>query len=415
MGLPRHSPYLRLLRARRRLRSGIVQLLGAGAGAVAGLVLPLSGVGPSVDGRGLVEPLVTLGIGVVGVVSVVYSLLFGVIQWSAGAFSPRLGLFRDDPMVWRTFAFAIGVFVFCTVAAVTGADRHRVSVLVPCGAILGVLACVWLIRRVQARAFESIQLSSVLEEITTRGRRVIDHRYPPRGSASGRHVAPPEPSPSQRAVTWTGRAGVVQQLDLHRLVLAAARADAVVSYHVAVGETVHEGTTLATVHGGTLPDSVVRGAVVRGTERSFDQDPMFAFRLLADIALKSLSPAVNDPASAVEAIDATDGLLRRLVTRDLGVADVLDDDGEVRVRLVVPTWEDYVGTGVGDLLPAAAASPMVLRRIRHVLGHLLRSAPAPDRAALARLADVVGALLATPSAPVGPPGRPPGEASTPEP
>ena len=84
-------------------------------------------------------------------------------------------------------------------------------------------------------------------------------------------------------------------------------ADAVVAFRVGVGDTVHEGTPLADIHGGDVPDDVVERAVVRGPERSFDQDPMLAIRLLADIALRALSPAVNDPATAVDAIDAPRG------------------------------------------------------------------------------------------------------------
>ncbi|SKC37233.1 DUF2254 family protein [Krasilnikoviella flava] len=409
MRLPRRPPDRAPLQARRRLRSGVVQLLCAAGGVVAGLALPSSGVGPFVDGGRLTEPLVTLGVGVVGVVSIVYSLLFGVVQWSAGTFSPRLALFRDDPMVWRTFAFAIGVFVYCTVAAVAGADQHRVSVLVPGAAILGVLVAVGLIRRLQLRAFASIQLAYVLKAIGAQGRRVIDHLYPPRSGAvtgapsrdapAGRPhgEGTPGPTPADHAVVWTGRSGVVQQLDLPRLVVAASQADAVVSMTVAVGDTVHEGAPLATVDGSGPPDDVVRRAVVRGTERSFDQDPLLAFRLLADIALRALSPAVNDPASAVDALDATDGLLRHLITRDLDVAEVRDDRGVVRVRLVVPTWEDVVRTGVADLLPVAAASPMVLRRMVRLLDHLLGVAPPAARDALVPIRDDVRSELAEPS------------------
>jgi len=388
---PDRRPLRRPLRARRRLRAGAVQLLGAAAGVAAGLTLPTSGVGPAVDGSRLVEPLVTLGIGVVGLVSVVYSLLFGVVQWSSDAFSPRLGLFRDDPLVWRTFAFSIGVFVFCTVAAVTGGGEPRVSVLVPGAAILGVLVAVALIRRLQGLAFLSIQLAFVLDEVVTRGLRVVDRRYPPAADTArpGQGAPSPDLPPARRTVAWSGRPGVVQQLDLRRLVADAARADAVVAFRVAVGDRLHVGAALATVHGGDLGDDAVRRAVVRGTERTLDQDPMLAFRLLADIGLRALSPAVNDPATAVESLDATGDLLRHLATRDLDRTDVLDDDGALRARLVVPTWEDYVRTGVADLLPAAAASPMVLGRIGLLLDQLTPLVPPSHRAVLVRLGDDV--------------------------
>ena len=68
---------------------------------------------------------------------------------------------------------------------------------------------------------------------------------------------------------------------------------------------------------------------------------MLAIRVLADIALRALSPAVNDPATAVDAIDASDGLLRALTRRDIDVRDITDTAGQLRIQLKLPTWSDY--------------------------------------------------------------------------
>ena len=76
---------------------------------------------------------------------------------------------------------------------------------------------------------------------------------------------------------------------------------------------------------------------------------MLAFRLLADIALRALSPAVNDPATAVDAIEATDGLLRVMARRDIDVRDVTDSAGEILIRLQLPTWDDYLRNTRGGL------------------------------------------------------------------
>ena len=68
----------------------------------------------------------------ISLVTVIYSLLFVVVQWVSGAFSMRLALFRDDPIVWRAFAYSIGLFVFCFTAAFAIGNDQRVSVVVPC-------------------------------------------------------------------------------------------------------------------------------------------------------------------------------------------------------------------------------------------------------------------------------------------
>lgn len=391
----RHSPPLRLLRARRRLRAGLAQLLFALTGLALGLALPRVQGGPTVEGSRLVEPLFTMGVGVVGIVSIVYSLLFGVVQWSASSYSPRLNLFRNDPLVWRTFAFTVGVFVFCVTAALACADLGRASLLVPGTAVLGMLTALALIRRLQTLAFLSLQLAHVLGKIASEGRRVIDDVYPlPSTAEAGAPAAAPLP-PLHRTVTWTSAPGLIQQLELRRLVDAASRADAVVVFRVGVGDSLHEGSPLADLHGRELPDPVIRAAVMRSGERSFDQDPMLAFRLLADIGLRALSPAVNDPATAVDAIDAMDGLLRTLAARDLSVADITDGAGSTRVRLVLPAWEDYLRTGIEDLLPTAASSAMVLERLQRLIATLLEAAPPSAHAPLVPLGEHVRASLAT--------------------
>jgi uncharacterized membrane protein len=133
-----------------------------------------------------------------------------------------------------------------------------------------------------------------------------------------------------------------------------------------------------------VADAVVLGGLVTGQERTFHQDPLFAFRLLADIGLRALSPAVNDPATAVQVLDTMESLLRPLVSRDLDVADVADSSGAVRVVLALPSWDDYLRTGLDDLIESASRSPMVLLRARDLLTSLLNAAPPPRKAPVAR-------------------------------
>ncbi|WP_222263329.1 DUF2254 family protein [Modestobacter marinus] len=389
----RHAPPQRLLHVRRRLRAGVVQLLCAAVGLGLGLTLPRVSGGPTVDSGRLSELLFTLGTGVIGLVSIVFALLFGVVQWSASTFSPRLTLFRGDPLVWRTYAFTIGMFVFSTTAGLVSGRAGRVSLVVPITAVLAALIALALIRALQIRAFLSLQLAQVLDAVVARGRAVIGDLYTPR-SAAGEPTPAAAPLPAlRRSVSWAGAPGVVQQLELRRLVNAATQADAVVVFRVGVGDTLHEAAPLADLLGGDLPDRVVRAAVIRGAERSFDQDPMLAVRLLADIGLRALSPAVNDPATAVDAIDATESLLRALAGRQLDIVDIADRSGVPRVRLVLPTWEDYLRTGVEDLLLPAARIPMVLERLQRLLTNLLEMSPSPRHAPLIRLSEQVQAQL----------------------
>lgn len=124
-----------------------------------------------------------------------------------------------------------------------------------------------------------------------------------------------------------------------------------------------------------MADTAVLAGLVTGPERTFHQDPLFAFRLLADIAMRALSPAVNDPATAVQVLDTIESLLQALVSQDLDMADVADDAGTVRVVLALPSWDDYLRTALDDLIESGFRSPMVLLRARLLLTTLLNAAP----------------------------------------
>jgi uncharacterized membrane protein len=167
----------------------------------------------------------------------------------------------------------------------------------------------------------------------------------------------------------------IEQIDLERLVKAARQADAVVVLRVPVGATVHPGDPVADLFGGDLPPRQVTRAFIPGRERTYHQDPAYPLRVLADIGLRALSPAVNDPATAVQSLETIEGLLLRLVTADLDAASVPDAQGAVRVFLCLPTWTEFLGTAVDEICRAAANSPMVLSCARGLLGRLAVAAP----------------------------------------
>ncbi len=367
-------PLGRFRRPRRRLRADLVQLLCALTGLGLGLLLPRITFDSTVASTRVTDALVAVGFGVLGLVTVIFSLLFLVVQWAFSSLSPRLTLFRDDPIVWRTFAFAIGVFVFSVTAALVIGDQQKVSVIVPAAEVVAVLAALALIRTLQVKAFASIQLAPTLSAIAGQGRGILDdlYRWP---CPADRKPAAPLP-PRRRAVIWPHRQAILQQLDLARLLAAAD--GIVIVLRAGVGDTLQQGAPVADLRGGEVPDAAVLDGLVTGPERTVHQDPLFAFRLLADIALRALSPAVNDPATAVQVLDTIEGLLAPLVTRDLDIADIADEAGTVKVVLALPAWDDYLRIALDDLIESGAQSPMVLLRARALLTALLTAAP-PQR------------------------------------
>jgi uncharacterized membrane protein len=398
----------RSLRPRRRLRASVVQALSVAAGLVLGILLPRVSAGPQVSASKVDPVMMSIGVGVVGVISVVFSLLFLVVQWSFANLTPRLNIFKQDPLVWRSLGFAVGVFVFCITAPLTDGNRDKMTVLVPALAATGVLVTLALIRQLQMKAFASVDLAPVLAGITARGRAVIVDLY----QGQFEDTAEPVGELDQlgqlgdsadlgdlggliRLVRWPHPQTILQQVDVPRLAEAAGEASAFVVVLARIGMPLREDQPVAEVYRADLGDREILRTLIAGHERTFHQDPMFAFRLLADIALRALSPAVNDPATAVQALDACAGLLQPLASRDLEVGPAADRFGIARVLFTGPTWESFVLTAFGDTVECAARSAMVLSRARSALTDLAELAPAARRGPLERRAQRCQDLLDT--------------------
>ena len=93
-----------------------------------------------------------------------------------------------------------------------------------------------------------------------------------------------------------------------------------------------------------------------GEERTFEQDPKYAIRLLVDIAIKALSPAINDPTTAVQALDQIEDLLLRLGRRRLEIGEFRDRDGQLRLVVPSPTWEDFLRLAFDEIRYCGARS-----------------------------------------------------------
>ncbi|MEU9702848.1 DUF2254 family protein [Streptomyces sp. NPDC047981] len=362
----------RVVRPRRALRAGVTQVVAAAVGFVLGLLLPEIDGGYQVAAERVVDVLKVVGLGVLSVATLIFSVLFLVVQWAAGNFSHRLQLFRTDPMVWRLFALVVGVLAFSVTATLAIGTHRTASVAVPATALVLAATALVQVRRLQLRALRSIQLAHVLADLRDRGREVLRAMYPLPDGGDGHDVVPgsgpARPLPDVTStVVWAGDTTLVAQVDWLRLVRVAERADAVVVVKVPVGTTLYAGDAVAQVCGGSVPDAEVLRAVVGDMERTFHQDPSLAFRLLADIGLRALSPAINDPATAVQVLDAVEDLLRPLAGAELGDRSIADATGAVRVVMRLPPWEDFLRTGFDDVCRAASDAPMVLSRARHLL------------------------------------------------
>lgn len=380
------------LRRHRRLRAGVTQLFYIIAGFALGLVLPHISVGFTVPRAETAQMLFAVGAGLLTFIGVVFSLLFLVVQFGMTTFTPRLNLFYTSPMIWHAFGYYTGVLVYCFTAGYASTGSDEMSGLVPFVTILMLLGSLFLYRQLQFRAFSSIQLASTLAQVTEHAREILDGMYADEPSTgpdlNGDRRTLPE---GERSVTWTRRPGIIQTIDVPAIIDSARSSDATVEILVPIGGTVQQGVAIAMVHGtaDTSLDSGVLKAIHTGVERTFEQDPSLGFRVLVDIALRALSPAINDPTTAVQVVDSLESLLRMLVVRDLDVGEITGPRGNARVLLPLPSWNEYVALSTDELIEICADHAVVRRRLERLLRDLMTLAPEHRRPSLqSRLDDL---------------------------
>jgi uncharacterized membrane protein len=188
---------------------------------------------------------------------------------------------------------------------------------------------------------------------------------------------------------------IVLAVEVARLVQEARRLDGIVEFVPQVGDFVAADEPLFNLYGGAarIDDVDLYAAVAFGTERTIEQDPTFAFRILVDIALKALSPAINDPTTAVLAMDQIHRLLRVVGRRHLHGEAIRDAAGNVRVILRTPDWEDFVHVACNEIRACGAGSIQIPRRQRAMLENLIRSLPVARHAALREQLDLLDRTL----------------------
>jgi len=144
-----------------------------------------------------------------------------------------------------------------------------------------------------------------------------------------------------------------------------------------VGDFVAKGDPLFRVRGGGAPldEDLLGQRIVLGAERTVEQDPAFPLRIIVDIASKALSPAINDPTTAVLALDQLHHLLRNLGQRKLDTGLICDREQRQRLAYRTPDWENFVDLAVTEIRLFGAGSIQVARRLRAMLEDLIMVLP----------------------------------------
>ena len=308
-----------------------------------------------------------------------FGSLLVAIQIAGGQLTPRIiatTLLRDTVV-----KYSVGLFVFTLVFAVMALDRlernvHEIVSFV--AAVLG-LACMATFLFLIDYAARLLRPVSILARVGNEGLAVIESVYPNEAGEAPDVVATVRPLPDapRRIVRHGGTSEIVLAVDLETLVREARRANGVIEFVPQVGDFVACEEPLFVLYGGVVAmgDDDLRATVAFGVERTIEQDPLFAFRILVDIALKALSPAINDPTTAVLALDQIHRLLRVVGNRQLRSESIADAAGVLRVIYRTPNWEDFVHLSCHEIRAYGAGNVQVARRMRALFDNLVSSLP----------------------------------------
>ncbi len=318
------------------------------------------------------------------------------LQVASAQLTPRIiatTLLRDN-----TIRFTVGLFVFTLLLAVgTKARLHdplpleMVTVAIFAG--IGSMAAFLFLIDYTARL---LRPTAICQRVAERGMAVIEAVYP---DAIEHPYAPRQrqqtPSQPARTVVHEGRSAVVLALNLKALIRSARDADGVIEFVPRVGDFVASAEPLFRLSGGaaTLSDSTLRAQVAFGPERTMEQDATFAFRVIVDVAVKALSRAINDPTTAVLALDQIHRLLRVVGRRHLHDNALYDFQGALRLILPTPNWDDFVDLAFSEIRLYGASNFQVTRRLFAIIEDLMNVLPETRQAALHRQLHVLNDTL----------------------
>jgi uncharacterized membrane protein len=330
----------------------------------------------------------------------VASTLLLVVQLASAALTPRIILptFRNIRirLALSTFFFAYAL----AIALIGRIEDDRVPQLALAFTIVAnVLSAIFFVYFVMAIGM-GLRPAFVLTRLAEIGRRVICEVYPREydgTDVNGDSCAPALAIDSRATpVEYTGSSGALLAFDAQGLIDYAVQHDAVVELVPHVGDFVSHGEAVFKIHTShTVDPQPLQDMISLGAERTFQQDATLSLRNIVDIANKALSPAINDPTTAVLAIDQLQRLLRTGGGRQLHSGRQTDAAGKVRLLFPTPKWEQFVGIACEEIRTYGATSPRILQRLEMMLVQLSETLREPRRPALREALRRIDATIAS--------------------
>jgi uncharacterized membrane protein len=316
-----------------------------------------------------------------------FGSLLVAIQVAGGQYTPRIiatTLLRDN-----VIRYTAGLFVFTLLFAIKAADRTETSVHQFVAFVTGLLGLICIVAFLFLIDYAARMLRpvSLVRRVGEYGLKVMESVYTEQFTeAQSIAESRQSPGPLERTIFHHGKSAIVVAVNVGTLVAEAERVKRVIEFAPQVGDFVGSGEPMFLLHGGTdaIDERKLRASVVLGDERTMEQDPLFAFRILVDIAIKALSKAINDPTTAVLAIDQLHRLLRSAGRRNLRTDQIVDRAGRLLVIFRTPNWEDFVHLAFTEIRFYGAENMQIARRLRAMIVNLTDTLPAERHSALSK-------------------------------
>jgi uncharacterized membrane protein len=332
---------------------------------------------------------------IITVAGTTFSITIASLSLASAQFGPRLlhNFMRDtgNQVVLGTF---ISTFLYCLLVlrTVRGMEDNTYvpHLSVTLGVALAVASLGVLIYFIHHVA-ESIQVAHIIHVVGAELNDSVKRLFPD-GVGTAQETTPAD-LPDMGAKVSARAEGYVQSIDPDRLIRIAVRCDVTLQLVARPGDYLISGETIAIASAplDEQSESDIRHAFVLGRNRTSRQDAAFAFLQLAEIALRALSPGVNDPFTAIMCIDRITAAMCHLADRSLPQAIRSDHSGVVRV--IAPPYEyaDLVEAGYGHIRVSAATQSHVSEHLRnHIRRVMARAGDARFRRALEKELNAIG-------------------------
>lgn len=352
----------------------------------------LFGAGAS-GARGL---LTAVASSMVTVAGVVFSITIVALSLTSSQYTSRvLRNFMRDRINQIVLGVFVGIFAYCLVVlrVIRGSDEGAFvpSLAVLVGLILAFVGIGYLIFFIHYIS-KSIQASNIIATAARETLAAVDHLFSQELGEGAEEDADGYLMRAFAGQAWSAvparKTGYIESIDADVLLHLARKYQTIVRMEHGIGEFVVEGTPLISVakwgklDGATTNE--LNGAYVIGRQRVVEQEAAFGIRQLVDIAMKALSPGVNDTTTAVICVDYLTAILARLATRRITTSHWMDDQGELRVMARGPSFESLLSEAFDQIRQNAGGNVAILSRMLGALQTIAGLTASPSRRWLLR-------------------------------